>query len=724
MITFYPNTKTFKLDTSESSYIFKITGAGYLRHIWYGHFLREHELDRLTVRDGRDSSVPGSSDPDPWFSADTAAMEYPTFGAGDFRISALEVKNPAGNSVTDMRYVSHEIYAGKRPIPGMPSTFAGDDEADTLEILCRDVTGLLVTLYYTAYRNLPVISRRVSVKNGGEGDMYVKNIASMSVDFTHPEFDMLGLWGAWGRERRPERRRLIHGITELSSKRGASGHYHNPFAALLSPECTEEHGEAYGFSLVYSGNFAIKAELDSFGLTRILLGISPDGFEWKLEAGEEFYSPEALTVYSDNGVGGMSRAFHKLFRNHICGSVWQHKARPVIVNNWEATYFNFDDDKLVSIAKDAAALGIDMLVMDDGWFGKRNDDRRSLGDWYTNEEKLKGGLPSLVSRVNALGIKFGIWFEPEMISPDSDLYRAHPDWALHTEGRGMSISRSQYVLDLTRPEVCDYIVGFMTKTLSSANIEYVKWDFNRCLTEVASLSLPTDRQGEVFHRYVLGLYSVLDRVTSAFPNVLFEGCASGGGRYDPAMLAYFPQYWTSDDTDPIERISIQFGTSVVYPAATMSCHVSASPNHQTGRRSKLETRGNVAMAGVFGYELDLNRMTDDEKETVKRQVEKYKKISHIVTDGELYRLIPPTGDIAAWEYVTENKKEALFTFVAVNARIAPVYFVKLRGLDPELTYLDDFGNRFSGEALMYAGLNLTRGWRDGDSVTVHFTAEE
>ncbi len=724
-ITFNSEKRIFKLDTSSSSYILKIGRGGYMMGLYYGARLDECDVDYLTVREGHDSTVPlSASAEDDWrFSPDTMQAEYPAYGSGDFRISAVKIKNAAGNSVTDCRYEGHRIYKGKEPIPGMPSTRGSDGEAETLEIMCRDVTGAGITLIYTVFENHPVMTRRAVIKNGADSPLWVERAFSAAVDFTHPEFRLLHLWGCWGRERAVERRPLGHGITKISSGRGASGHYHNPFAALLAPGCSEESGEAYGFNLVYSGNFSIETEVDAFGLTRIIAGINPEGFSWKLDPGEEFYTPEAVMVYSDHGEGGMSRALHKFYREHLLEREWLKTPRPVVVNNWEATYFGFDTEKLVAIAKEAAGLGLDMLVVDDGWFGKRNDDRSSLGDWTVNEEKLPGGLSELAKRVNALGLGLGVWFEPEMVSRDSDLFRAHPDWCIHTEGRDMSIARHQYVLDLSRQEVRDYIVDSLSVVLSSANIEYVKWDFNRNLTEYSSALLPADRQGELFHRYVLGLYSVIGRLKAKFPDVLFEGCASGGGRYDPAMLSFFPQYWTSDDTDPIERIKIQYGTSLAYPACTMSCHVSASPNHQTGRKTPFKTRGDVAAAGVFGYELDLTALSERERDDVKRQVAEYKARRHIVMEGDLYRLVPPDGDIAAWMYVTPDKTEALFTYVRIKTMIAPVSFVKLRGLDPDRVYIDENGVRRLGSTLMRAGLNMTGNRRDAESVTMYFRAE-
>ncbi len=724
-ITFHSEKKIFKLDTSTSSYIFKIGEGGYVMGLYWGEKLDEADVDYLTVREGHDSNVPLSASVPDWrFSPDTMQAEYPAYGTGDFRLPAVMIKNAAGNCVTDCRYGGHRISRGKKPIPGIPSTYASDDEAETLELFCRDVTGAEFTLVYTVFEDFPVMTRHAVVKNGSDTPIWVEKAASMCVDFTHPAgFELLHLWGCWARERRVERRPLGHGITKISSGRGASGHYHNPFAALVLPGTDEEHGDAYGFNLVYSGNFAIEAEVDAFGLTRVVCGINEDGFSWKLAPGEKFYTPEVVMTYSNSGLGGMSRAQHRFYRRHLLEKKWLASPRPVVVNNWEATYFDFDADKLVDIARDAGALGFDMLVVDDGWFGKRNDDSCSLGDWVVNEEKLPGGMGKLAERIGEFGMGLGLWFEPEMASRDSDLYRAHPDWCIHTEGRDMSIARRQYVLDLSREDVCDYIVDALTSVLSSADIKYVKWDFNRKLTEYSSAVLPADRQGELFHRYILGLYSVVGRIKERFPDVLLEGCASGGGRYDPAMLALFPQYWTSDDTDPIERLYIQYGTSMAYPACTMSCHVSASPNHQTGRKTPFSTRCDVAAAGVFGYELDPRALSEREREETKRRVAEYKARRHIVTDGDLYRLIPPDGDECAWMYVTKDKSEALFTYVRIKTMIAPVAFVRLRGLDPDRTYVDGDGRRYLGSTLMRAGLNLTGGRRDAESVTVYFKAE-
>lgn len=727
----------FHLRAGDASYVISIF-HGFVLHLYAGPAISDDDVSYLLVRVGHDSVVPRPADtPEGWFSCDIAPFEYPAFGTGDFRPAAVminastkseEQSTAAPN--TAVRYTGYDIKHGKPALDKYPAIHADESECDTLILHCSDpATDVEYDLYYSVMRDLPAICRRTVIRNYSARDISILRAYSASVDFTtiDPDAELLHLWGTWGRERHMERTPLCHGSVSVSSRRGASSHHHNPFAALVTTETTEEHGMAFGVSLIYSGNFDITCDVDAFGLTRIMAGISPDGFEWKLAPDEEFITPEAVLVISGEGLGKMSRTYHKLYRNNLCRGVWANRERPILVNNWEATYFRFDDEKLYAIAKDAADCGIEMLVMDDGWFGTRNDDKSSLGDWFVNEEKLRGGLGPLVDRINALGLKFGIWFEPEMISPASVLYEMHPDWCLKTAGRDMSISRSQYVLDMTREDVRDYLFNTISGVLSSANIEYVKWDFNRNLTEAGSLMLPANHGGEIFHRYVLGLYDLLDRITSAYPNLLLEGCSSGGGRYDPAMLYYSPQYWTSDDTDAMERLDIQLGTSFVYPASSMSCHVSASPNHQTGRSTSFVTRGNVAMAGAFGYELDLTKLSDEERDLIRRQVNDYHRYYDLVNHGELYRLIMPndryngkTGKCASWMYVSEDRSEALFTFVVIRTSVHPVYFVKLRGLDPDAEYVDEgTGMTYRGDTLMNAGLNLTKNYRDGDSVVIH-----
>lgn len=732
-VIFDSEKRVFKLDTPSSSYAMKISPTGYLLHLYYGAYVPDTDLDYLRMRQRNASfSACVASPEEGGLSLDTAQLEYPVNGSGDFRSVAFSVRGVSGSSVTDIRYRSHRIYAGKPRLEGLPATYTNEDsEADTLEIVCEDVlTGAEVTLIYTAFTGLDAITRSVRVRNTSDKPFSVERVHSAAVDFTEMDFDMLHLQGRWAKERTLVTRHLDFGLQGIHSRRGSSSHNNNPFIALARDGYTEESGEVFGFSFVYSGNFAAEVEVDCMRSTRVLMGIDPVDFAWKLEPGESFQAPEVVMVYSDHGVGGMSRTYHKLYRYNLCRGEWKTKKRPIIVNNWEATYFNFDADKLVGIAKDAADLGIEMLVMDDGWFGRRNNDKSSLGDWYVNEYKLRGGLGELVRRVNALGVKFGIWFEPEMISPDSDLYRAHPDWCLHTEGRERSIGRNQYVLDMSRKDVRDNIFDQMYKILSSANIEYVKWDFNRNLTEVGSELLPPDRQSEVTHRYMLGVYELLERLLTAFPHLLLEGCSGGGGRFDAGMLYYSPQIWTSDDTDAIERLEIQYGTSLVYPPSSMSAHVSACPNHQTRRSTPFKTRGDVALAGAFGYELDLTKLNDEERELVRRQVAAYHEYYDVIQNGDYYRLIDPAkskGDMtsaAAWESVSTDKREVLLTYVVIRTQPSVSRYIRLRGLDPDVTYTDtESGRSYSGALLMNAGLNLTGSWRDGESRVWHFVAE-
>ncbi len=720
-ISFNSANQTFKLDTSESSYIIEIFEQNYLLHLYYGAKLPDDNVSHLRYH-GSFASFSASNEKvtNNCFSADVAPMEYSCEGAGDNRISALGILNSDGNNVTDIRYVSHKIYAGKPSLDGLPSLYVNsDDEAQTLELVTEDkVTGVVVTLFYTVFSNHPVITRSVKVENRSENSMRLERIYSCCVELPTMKLNMLDLYGRWLKERTLQTRPLAHGIQSISSKRGSSSHNHNPFVALCSSDATEETGEAYGFNLVYSGNFAADIEVDSYGSTRLIMGINPETFGWLLEPGDSFYAPEIVMVYSANGVGAMSRAFHKIYSQNLIRGKWKTEKRPLLINSWEAAYFDFDTDKLVRFASHAKELGIEMLVMDDGWFGVRNCDDCSLGDWYVNEKKLPGGLSKLIEQINALDMKFGIWFEPEMISPDSDLYRAHPDWCLHVPSRDKSIARKQYVLDMSRQDVRDNIFEQMYAVLSQNKIDYVKWDFNRNLTEVGSALLAAGRQKEVFHRFVLGTYELMGRLTTAFPDLLLENCSGGGGRFDPAMLSFSPQIWCSDNTDPIERLTIQFGTSLCYPAATMGAHVSAC------KRTGLGTRAAVAMWGTFGYELDPCKLTDEEKTVIKAQISDYHKYYNVIHYGELYRLITPTENdfYCAWNFVSEDKAEALFTFVTMRKAECPLRIIRLKGLDAQSYYKDEqSGAVYSGALLMNAGINLTDiASGDGDSKVIHF----
>ncbi len=722
-ISFDSEKRIFKLDTATSSYIFEIYEQDYIVHLYYGAKIPDTNVTGLKYKGFFPSFSPNNINVNDWmFSPDIAPMEYPGEGTGDFRISAFSIRNADGNNSTDVRYVSHKIYSGKPAINGLPSLYVEDDsDATTLELLTEDaVTGVQAVLYFTVFEKYGAMTRSVSVINNSEKTVQIERVMSTCVDFHTHDYEMLTLYGRWLKERSLERRPLAHGRQCVSSKRGSSSHHQNPFAAIVDKGTTEDYGNAYGFNFVYSGNFLFEAEVNQFAGTRVIMGINPEGFGWTLEPGAEFNSPEAVMVYTPDGIGEMSRIFHRLYRKHLIRGEWKDIKRPLLINNWEATGMDFTGDKLVTFAERAKELGIEMLVMDDGWFGDRNSDRSGLGDWQVNEEKLGGSLAEFVGKIKAMGIKFGIWYEPEMISRDSNLYRAHPDWCLHVPNREKSIARHQYVLDYSRQDVRDYVFGEMYKVLSSCEIDYLKWDFNRNLTEVGSAALPADRQKEVFHRFVLGTYDVMDRLTKAFPHMLIENCSGGGGRFDPGMLYFSPQIWTSDNTDPLERLTIQFGTSMCYPASTMGAHVSAN------KRTGYETKGNVALWGSFGYELDPNKFTDSEKSIVKSQIKEYHKYYDVIHYGDLYRLISPFENNfrAAWEFVSEDKNEVLLTCVVISRPPDTALFIKLKGLDPDKYYVDeDTDEVYSGALLMNAGLCFANeSTDDGSSFTKYFKA--
>jgi alpha-galactosidase len=700
--------KIFHLIAGNSSYIMKIFKDKYLVHLYWGRKLNHSDFSEAFI------TSPFGANPDPndkTYTFDRMLLEYPAYGNSDFRHPAYQIEQEDGSRITNLIFRDYKIYKGKPKLQGLPATYVEDeDEAETLEIeLIDELINLRVILIYTAYRDYNVITRSVKFINNGNQRLKLLRALSTCVDFDHCKFDLLHLWGSWARERYVERTPLMHGIKTIESSRGESSHQHNPFIALLSKDADEKHGDVYGFSLVYSGNFSANIEVDQFNTTRVTMGINPFEFTWILEKGETFQTPEVVMVYSSEGLGEMSRTYHRLYRKRLCRGEYRDKRRPILVNTWEAVYFNINEDKLLALAQKAKELGIELFVLDDGWFGKRDDDTSSLGDWYVDRRKLPNGLEGLGEKLNKMGLKFGLWFEPEMISPNSELYKKHPDWCIQVRGRVLSQCRNQYVLDITREEVRKEILRMMKEIIRNAPIEYIKWDMNRPLTEVGSLALPPEKQKEVFHRYVLALYEMMEELTSEFPHILFEGCSGGGGRFDPGILYYMPQIWTSDNTDAIERLKIQWGTSIVYPASTMGAHVSAIPNHQVGRITPLKTRGYVAMSGVFGYEMDLTKLTKDEEEIIKDQIEFYKKIWHIVFEGDLYRLISPFEENAAsWMFVTPDKKEAFVVYVNILAFPNPPFLkLKLDGLDPNKIYkIEGTDREFYGDELMNIGINI------------------
>ena len=725
-ITFNESIKSFKLTAKDTSYIMQVAPGGYLAHTYYGKALPDDDLTYL-LRFDEFPFTPEKNLRELCSYMDCLPLEYPCFGIGDYREHCFSIVDENGATAADLRYKSHRIYNGKPKLEGLPATFTNNDsEAQTLEITLEDKPAQLeVTLIYTAFADLDVITRSLTVKNVGTSNVQLTRLYSACVELDTDKLDMITLNGSWARERYPERCRLHRGKQSVDSLKGEPGHQSNPFTALCSHNADEDTGEVFGFNFVYSGNFISEAEVTQFGRTRYVMGINSTDFGWLLEPGEQFTAPEVVMVYSDSGLGKMSRTFHDLYRNNLIHSEYRDKRRPILINNWEATYFNFNTEKLVQIAEQASKLGIEMLVMDDGWFGHRDSDNSSLGDWFVYEKKLEGGLKSLVDKVNSLGMKFGIWFEPEMISPDSELYKQHPDWAIQIKGRPLTMSREQYVLDYSRKEVRDHIYGMMRKILDNANIEYIKWDMNRQITEPASNWLPKERQREIWHRYVLGVYDLMNRLTTDYPHILLENCSGGGARFDPGMLYFSPQIWCSDDTDAIERLKIQYGTSLCYPCSSMGAHVSDCPNHTVGRQTPFSTRGHVAMVGTFGYELDVTKIPQEDCDAIPGQIEEFKKYNPLVRTGDHYRIGNVFEDDGwdAWMFVAKDKSEALFEFVQILKR-ANMHSrrIKLKGLDPNAYYYEEKtpDKKLSGMALMQAGIITPEPWGDFQSVVMHF----
>ncbi len=664
-INYERNIKTFHLRTKKTSYILKVLESNHLSHLYWGKKINTNNLDYL-IEENLWGSFLTNTDNIETFQLEATMQEYPGYGSTDLRSPAIELQFEDGSTTTDLRYDGYKIYKGKPSLEGLPSTYVeNDEEAETLEIYLRDeLKNVKVILTYNVFEDFDAITKSVKIINESEEHVNILRALSANVDFKEDDFDFIHLSGAWARERHVVRTSLRSGIQSIESRRGSSSHAQNPFMALARKGSNEQNGDVYGFSLVYSGNFLAGVEVDMYSKARAQIGINPFDFKWLLEKGEEFQAPEAVLVYSPNGLTGMSHIYNNLYGKRLCRGKYRDKARPILINNWEATYFDFNETNIKGIAKEASNLGIELFVLDDGWFGKRDDDTTSLGDWFVNEEKIKGGLGKLSKEINDMGLQFGLWFEPEMVSPSSELYRNHPDWCIHVPGRTRSTARGQLILDLSREEVCDYIIKSVSDVLENASISYVKWDMNRNMSEIGSLGLPPKRQRETAHRYMLGLYRILEEITTRFPEVLFESCSGGGGRFDPGMLYYMPQTWTSDDTDAIERLKIQFGTSLVYPSASMGCHVSAVPNHQVDRITPIETRGVVAMAGNFGYELDITKLTEEEKDAIKEQVKLYKEIRETVQFGDTFRLLSPfESNEVAWMNISKDKCEIVVSYV-------------------------------------------------------------
>lgn len=702
--------KSFHLTNGQISYQFSVEKETFLIHNYWGKAIKNNISHSDYPKRDRSHS------PNPYnvntrkYSLNNLPQEFPTNGYGDFRETILEHVYEDESFITQLSYNGYSKYKGKKKIPGLPSTYIENEkEADTLEIYLKDkLYDINYTLSYTIFNDFNIITRNVRIKNNGDYSVNINKVLSMSVDFDHNNFDLIQLPGSWGRERKVVRSHLTNGIHRIDSKRGTVGHEYQPFFALVSPDTNEKSGEVYGFHLVYSGEFLANIEVGEFELTRAQIGIGSEHFNWELNPGDEFNTPEAVLSYSENGLNGLSQIKHKFYKKHLIRGKYKNKERPILLNNWEATYFDFTEDKILSLVEEASDLGIELFVLDDGWFGQRDSDTTSLGDWFVNREKLPNSLEYLAKNIHKKGLKFGLWFEPEMISKNSNLYNEHPEWLLKASGRNESSSRDQYILDLSQDEVRENILSQLKVILDNVPIDYIKWDYNRNTSEIGSQSSQI-RDGEVSHRFILGLYKILDELVTTYPNILWESCSGGGGRYDPGMLYYMPQTWTSDNTDAISRLGIQTGTSLIYPINSMGSHVSEVPNHQLNRTTSLEMRGNVAMSGNFGYELDITKISAQEKELIKKQINFYKENRQLIQFGNFHRIINfymANENEAAWIFVSDDKKEALFYYFKVlDQTNPPLKRVKMVGLDPNLRYsINSTSICLYGDELMNKGI--------------------
>lgn len=708
MLELLDNQRTFHIQVKHTSLVLHVLPTGHVTIVYWGKRLESKSLTYVIQDIGRASYI-SDTDGIKDFKLEQLPQAMPTYGNSDLRTPALELEYADGSRITNLRYKEFKVYSGKEHLPGLP-TITSTEEVETVEILLEDcLKQIAVKLIFSAFYEYNAITQSVVVTNLGASHAVIEKVVSSTIDFLEADYDVCYLSGAWGREAHRQVRSLSQGTFLLDSKRGASGHGQNPFIALADKQANENYGSIYSMNMVYSGNFQAIAEVDMHQNTRMQMGINPFDFAWQLAPQESFYTPETVLIYSNQGYNQLSSTYHRFYRKCLMKSSYAEKVRPVLINNWEATYFDFDKPKLLSLAKEAADCGIELFVLDDGWFGQRSDTTTSLGDWLPNHQKLGGSLSGLIEEIQQLGLQFGLWVEPEMVSPDSDLYRTQPDWIIQVAGRDPQLARHQYVLDLANPAVQEYLIAELSVLLEKEDIVYVKWDMNRNITDSGSSYLAAAQQKELSHRYILGLYHVLEVLTEQFPEVLFESCAGGGGRYDPGMLYYMPQTWTSDDTDAIERLPIQSGTSLIYPPISMGCHVSAVPNHQVGRITSMDTRGIVAMQGNLGYELDLTQLSAEEKQLVKEQVAHYKEIREIVQLGQLIRLTEVENENQyAWLYRSKDTTAFVVSFVQVLARANTVpKRLKLKGLDDKAYYR--VGERIcSGSELMNIGLKLEK----------------
>lgn len=709
-IIWHKTSGQFHLYNEKISYIIGVLPSGELGNLYFGKRIHDKEdFSYVVNRNGFMANVAVDSDTES-YSMEVNCQEYPSFGTTDFGTQAFEVELANGSKVSNFVYKSHEIFAGKRGIDGLPATYAENDEAMSLEVtLADDVAEMTLILSYTIFDKYSVVARHAKFINNGKTQVRLTRALSVCIDLPDQDYEWVQFSGAWARERIPDVRKLSTGAVMIESKRGTSSANQNPFIIIKRPNADDFAGEAYGLSFVYSGNFLAMAEGNNHDRLRILMGINPDRFTWPLKNGESFETPEVIVARTDEGLNYLSRTYHKLYNNNLVRGKWKNQPRPILNNNWEATFMDFTEEKILNIAAKAKEAGCELFVLDDGWFGERDDDYAGLGDWVENPKKLPQGMAGLARKIKGMGLDFGFWIEPEMVNPNSNLYRRHPDWVLSTPGRKSSLGRHQFVLDFSRDEVVDAIYDMLYKVLKDAPISYIKWDMNRPLTEVYSNTARSDEQGMIYHKYVLGVYRLYEKLRNEFPNILFESCSSGGNRFDAGMLYYAPQAWCSDNTDAIDRIRIQYGSSYGYPIASIGSHVSAVPNQQTGRYTSIETRANVAYFGTFGYELDLNELSEEEFDKVKEQIKFMKKYRELIQYGDFYRLKSPFDtDMCAWSVVSEDKKQVIVGIYCMKSRVNSLPgFVKLAGLDPDKKYVMD-GKEYFGDELMNLGIALSK----------------
>lgn len=722
-IIWHKTSGQFHLFNDRISYIFGVSPSGELAGIYFGKRIHDKkDMSYIQIRVGMPNVAVDPATES--YSMEINRQEYPSFGTTDFGTQAFEVKTLNGSRISSFVYKSHKIFKGKKALTGLPATYADEDEAMTLEVeLADSVSEMTLILSYTIFDRYPVIARHAVFKNNGSDKVTLTKALSCCLDLSDQDYEWMQFSGSWARERIPDVKKLSTGTVLIESKRGTSSANQNPFIIIKRPRTDEFAGEAIGFSFVYSGNFVAMAEGNNHDRLRILMGINPDRFEWPLEKDQTFETPEVVIAMTDCGLNDLSQTYHKLYNNNLVRGKWKNRPRPILNNNWEATFMDFTEESILKIAKKAKEAGCELFVLDDGWFGERNDDSAGLGDWIENPDKLPDGIPGLAKKVKDMGLDFGFWIEPEMVNPDSNLYRRHPDWVLSTPGRKSSLGRHQLVLDYSRPEVVDAIYAMLYKILKDAPVSYIKWDMNRSLTEVYSNAAPAELQGTIYHKHIMGVYSLYERLRTAFPEILFESCASGGARFDAGMLYYAPQAWCSDNTDAIDRIRIQYGSSYGYPVVSMGSHVSAVPNQQTGRTVSIETRANVAYFGTFGYELDLNEISSKEFQKVKKQIAFMKENRELIQFGNFYRLRSPfETEQNAWMVVSEDRKKAIVGFYCLKARVSSIPgFLKLAGLDPDQSYRME-GKSYFGDELMNMGITLAEFYAKGFSVSEDYAS--